>query len=475
MLTAPFVARLFAPAAFGTAALFVSITGVISAVVGMRYELSIVLPKKDEEAANAMAVSLCFILLTSGLTAVLVALGGNWILRTLHAPELQGYLWLAPLTVLLNGVFAALSYWATRKKNFGGLTLSQFISVVFFVAAQIGAGLAGHSSGGTIILATLLSLVVATFTLGWRSWPECVRLFVHDVRLRRMIVALKRYSGFPKYSTASAVLNNLGWQMPTFILSAFFSASVVGHYALGNRLLRVPVNLIGVNIATVFFQHASEAHHQGTLRESVDKMLHYLSGIIVFPSLMLGLIGQELFVVMFGSRWMEAGVYTQILSIYVVFWFISIPLGIVLNVLEKQALELRLIVVVLIARLVALFLGGKLGDARLALALFSIAGVSVYGYYCYVVLRHCGVPLSKVARTVALSLATFAPAGLIIGVLKYSDVRPIIVLITAAVLVVLYYWNLIRTDATARGTLMAVVQKFTPERISSNVRSAEST
>ena len=71
ILAAPFVARLFAPAAFGIAAVFVSITGVISAVVGMRYELSIVLPEKDEDAANAMAVSLSFIVLTSALTAVL--------------------------------------------------------------------------------------------------------------------------------------------------------------------------------------------------------------------------------------------------------------------------------------------------------------------------------------------------------------------------------------------------------------------
>lgn len=467
LLTAPFIARLFAPAAFGAAALFLSITGVISAVVGMRYELAIVLPEKDEDAASAMAVSLGFIGLTSGLTAVLITFAGGWTLRLLHAPELYSYLWLIPVAVLLNGIFAALSYWNTRKKRFGRQTIAQLAAAVFFVIAQISAGLAGHSSGGTIIVATVLSILLSTLVLGSQTWGECWRLFVHSVTVKRMTVTLKRYSSFLKYSTASAVLNNLGWQVPTFMLSAYFSATVVGHYAIGNKVLRIPVNLLGANIATVFFQHASDAHHHGALRESVDKVFKYLLAIFVFPSLMLCLIGKDLFVVAFGDRWAEAGVYTQILSIYVLFWFMAVPLGIALNVLEKQALELRLVIVVLLARVVALFVGGILGNPRFTLALFSVTGVAVYGYFCLVVLRSCEIPLAKIGHALGSSLAKFIPAGLIVGALKWSGVSPIAVLAVSTVLVAGYYWHLMRTDATGREVLTALLQKLAPARSNS--------
>jgi len=459
--TAPLIARMFAPEAFGMAAVFISITGVVSAVVGMRYELSIVLPERDEEAANAAAVSFVFILLTTGLTALLLAYFADSLLRWLHAPELLPYLWLAPVTVLLNGVFAALSYWNTRKKNFGRLTVAQLASAIFFVIAQIAAGVAGHSSGGTIIVATVLSILVSCVVLGG---PTCVQhgaLFVRSVRYRRMWAALRRYSTFPKFSTASAVISNVGWQMPTFVLSAFFSPSVVGHYAIGNKLLRVPVNLVGANIATVFFQHASEANHQGTLRQSVDGMFRHLIALCVFPSLLLGLIGKELFVVAFGSRWAEAGIYTQILSVYVLFWFMAVPLGIALNVMEKQALELRLISLVLVARLVALLVGGHyFGSARWTLALFSIAGVLVYGRYCLVVLRHCSVPIPRITRILGHSIVTFLPAGAIVGALKYAGLRPLIIVAVSAFLVVIYYANLLRTEPTLREIARGMMGKL---------------
>jgi lipopolysaccharide exporter len=462
ILTAPFIARLFAPAAFGMAAIFVSITGVISAVVGMRYELSIVLPKKDGDAANAMAVSLGFVVLTSALTGLLMAFGGDQLLHWLHAPELHNYLWVAPVMVLLNGVFASLSYWNTRKKRFGRQTIAQAVGTAFFVLAQIAAGLSGHTSGGVIIVATILAILLNSLLLGSQTAWDCWRVFLDNVRMRRMWQTVKRYRDFPKYSTASALLNNFGWQVPTFMLSAYFSASVVGHYALGNKVLRIPVNLVGANIATVFFQHASEVHHQGSLRNSVDRMFRYLIAIFLFPSLMLCLIGKDLFVVAFGSRWAEAGIYTEILSTYVLFWFMAVPLSNALNVLEKQALELRLITGILIARVAALLIGGALGDARLALALFSAVGILGYGYFCVVVLQLCAVPVSQMILVMIRNAALFFPAAIIIAMLKYYGMPPALILAVAAILLILYYGRLIRTDSTGRQILAGMLHKVMP-------------
>ena len=462
ILTAPFIARLFAPSAFGVAAVFVSITGVISAIVGMRYELSIVLPKDDGEAANSMAVSLSFVAITSALAGLMLALVGNQLLRSLHAPELHRYLWLIPVMVMLNGVFASLSYWNTRKKRFGRQTIAQVAGASFFVLAQIVAGLLGHTSGGIIITATILAIFVNVLLLGsqtaWDDW----RVFGENIRAHRMWHSVKRYRNFPKFSTASALLSNIGWQVPTFVLSAYFSATVVGHYALGNKVLRIPVNLIGANIATVFFQHASEVHHQGTLRQSMDKMFRYLIAIFLFPSLMLCLIGKDLCVVAFGSRWAEAGVYMEIMSAYVLFWFMTVPMSNVLNVLERQALELRLIAVILAANVAALFIGGRSGDARLALALFSVVGVLGYGSFCTFVLRLCAIPVTEMVKVLINQVAIFLPAGLLIFLLKWFGMAPIFIVCVSGILVVLYYGHLIRTDPSGQHLLSSIRRRLMP-------------
>ncbi len=71
----PFLTRLYGPEAFGTLALFVSITSIIGAIACLRYELAIMLPESDEEAANLLGVSLCFVVLISILTVPMVWLG----------------------------------------------------------------------------------------------------------------------------------------------------------------------------------------------------------------------------------------------------------------------------------------------------------------------------------------------------------------------------------------------------------------
>ena len=58
LLVAPILSRLYSPNAFGTAALFASLVSIVGVIVCFRYEQAIMLPKRDEEAANlAAAVS----------------------------------------------------------------------------------------------------------------------------------------------------------------------------------------------------------------------------------------------------------------------------------------------------------------------------------------------------------------------------------------------------------------------------------
>src|SRR5260370_21769475 len=66
-LTAPLLTRLFSPQAFGITTLFTSITSVIGVIVCLRYEQSIILPAKDEDGANSLALFLCFVVLTTFL------------------------------------------------------------------------------------------------------------------------------------------------------------------------------------------------------------------------------------------------------------------------------------------------------------------------------------------------------------------------------------------------------------------------
>lgn len=188
-----------------------------------------------------------------------------------------------------------------------------------------------------------------------------------------MINGLKRYKMFPLIDSSSALMNTVSWQLPAFLLAAFFSPVVVGFYALGMRTLQLPMSLVGSAIAQVFFQRAAEAHKSGNFATLVQGITELLLKIIVFPVMLLTVVGPELFSFVFGEVWIEAGNYIQILSLWIIFWFLYSPLSVIYVVLEKQKLGLWFNMVNLSTRFLSLLIGGMVGGVYLCTcSLFSL-------------------------------------------------------------------------------------------------------
>jgi O-antigen/teichoic acid export membrane protein len=465
VLAALFTARLFTPSAFGVAALFASITSLVIVVSSLRYELAIMLPKHDEESVNAVGVSVLFVLLTSVATGGLALASGDLLPRLLKAPDLHRYLWLLPVNVFFGGLFSVLNRWNSRQKCFTRLMVVQIVNAVCTAGAQVGLGLAGRNSGGYLIAAAILGLATSTSVLALLTWHDNGRLFVNNVRWNTVVAALKRYQRFPKYSTAKALLDVVASQMPVWFLSSGFSTAVAGRYALGAKLLHMPMNLIGNNVAIVFFQRAARAKHEGRLAQAVESSFRCLAVLSLFPCLLVALTGKDLFVVSFGRTWAEAGVYAQILSVWVCVWFVSSPLGMLLDVLEKQVLHLRLSVLNVVTRFAALGLGMMTHSPRIMLALLVVCAAFVYGYYGVLILKHSGLSPWKMLPVMLKYLLRFVPAAIVIVAFRYLGAAPIVMVAAAGIMLVAYYVYVLTTEPEVLGLAMA---RFTSPRVSVN-------
>jgi len=459
VLAAPFIARMFSPVAFGELAAFAAISGIISVVSCLRYEIVINLPKEEEEAANVAVLSLSLATVTSFATALLILVFGKALGRLEHAPELTRYLWLLPLNVFLTSVWTILNCWNQRKRAFGRLTIMQIVMRVALVSSQLTVGCSGFVSGRVLILTTIFGALVASSVLGWQTLREDGTLFARAVSWKEIMRVRRRYEKFPRLGLAAILLNSVSFLLPIPLLASFFNMAVVGSYSFGLRILRVPGDLIGNNINRAFFPRAAEAKHQGTLGRSVEQALRYLVILSFFPCFLLTLTGGSLFTLVFGSNWHEAGVYAQILSVWLFFWFVSSPLNTVFAVLEEQGLELRFQMANIVTRLVALVTGGLFGSARVAIALFAICGVGVYGSYCVAVIRKSGASGSLVARVMLSRLLQFAPAAALIGILRAAAAPPVAILVATTLILLVYYWNWVRTDSAARQVISQFMRR----------------
>lgn len=460
VLVTPIVARLFAPEAFGVAALFTSIAGIIGVVACLRYELAIMLPKTDEQAANLLSISLFFGLIITGISFLIIFFADDLIVNLLNSPELKQHLWLIPIAVFFTGIFTALNYWNSRTKHFGRLSIVRVISSVVTQTTKLGAGFAGFVSGGVLIGTGILGQIISTVILGGKIWRNDRHLFKASIRWEKMIAGLKRYKKFPIYGTWSALLNTASQQLPVIILAFYFSPKVVGFYALGRAVLSMPMNMVGGAVSQVFFQKASEAHNRtGDLSKVVEEVFKRLVSLGIFPGLLLTLIGEDLFVVAFGARWAEAGIYMQILGLWIFFQFISSPISTLFSVLEKQSYGLFFNGVLLGTRATSLVIGGMTGDVRFTLFLFASTGVVCYGFLCFWLISKAGIPVMRALYHIVKYSIYSSPLLIVIALAKWSlGVQEIGLLLLGLCCLVVYYLPVMIQDNELRKLMNRLFQ-----------------
>jgi lipopolysaccharide exporter len=417
----PLLTRLFAPEAFGVAAMFMALTGVAGVVACLRYELAIVLPESDREAANLLALSLLTALVVSVVVLIVTWFFGPLILQWLNMSELVPYLWLVPVYVLVHGVFLGLNYWNTRTKHFKRLAASRVAGSIATATGSLSVGFLGHATGGVMVAAQVGGQAIAAAALGGQIWRSDRRFIYSNLDWQEMFRGLSRYRKFPLLSSWPALMNSLSWQLPALMLGVFFNPVVVGMYALGLRLFQTPMSLVSGAVSQVFYRHAAETKDTGQLPMVVGSLYRQLLSLVLVPCLVLMLIGQELFGFVFGSQWREAGLYAQILAPWAALWFTSSPLSVVYIALEQQEKEAFIQSIILGTRAAALTLGGLIGNPLIAIALLSATGLVAYGYLLNKVFQSSGVERRKAAKEtvsaslVALAIAAPLMAALVVG------------------------------------------------------------
>lgn len=409
VLTAPLLTRIYSPDDYGILSLFISIMAVLAIIACWRYELAIVLPENDEDASNLLVLSILIALGMSIITLVIVAIFHQQVAHLFNAPELESWLWLLPLSLLLAGLFQAFNYWSTRRKQFGRLAIRQVTQSTVCVAAQLTAGLVAKPMSGGLIGGSVLGQLAATSQLGWQIAREDGRMIRAKCNRLNIKKQALKYKNFPLYSSWSALLNSLSAMLPALMLGYFFNTAVVGYYALGQKILSLPMGIVGNSIAQVFFPRAVDARHEGNLDRLAMNTFNKLLNLGLVPILLISLVAPDLFYFIFGSKWLVAGQYVRWLSPWFLFVFIASPISTLYDVLGRQRDGLVFNTFLLISRILVLWMGGRTGDDQFTIALFGITGTVFWIFNCFWLLSIAGNQLLPAFRDLSKSLVRSIP------------------------------------------------------------------
>ncbi len=354
----PILTRIYTPEDFGVFALYVSLASVMSVVATGRYELAIMLPKKDEDAMNVVVLSIAIAFLVSFISLVIVSVFNESITGLLGNPEISKWLYFIPLTVLLTGMYQSFNYWLNRKKYYKKLAEGKIWRSGTTAVANVGMGVGGFGSSG-LIAGGIAGQGFATLVLGKRVWISYLNMnkMIHIDRISTLI---KAYKNFPIFNVPNALIDAVRLSGINILIARFFTVGILGQFSLAWKMVQVPVSLLGGSMAQVFFQEISQTQDV-QLYEKVIRFLKksFLAALPIFITIYL--FAPEIFSFVFGEKWKLAGEAASVMAPWLFLNFMSMPLANIFIVMNRQEIVLGVSIVYMLVPLSVIYFQHEYG------------------------------------------------------------------------------------------------------------------
>lgn len=378
LISAPILTRLYGFADFGGLAIYNAWVMLLALLGGLRYEQAIIIAQGEEAKRRVVALAFSLACVSSaiymiGAVVVRYGLAGMAGLR-----EVLGVLMLIPVGVLAANLGSILNQLTVRDGLFRDLAMLAGMQAILGVAIQVGLGLAEIGNG--MVIGALVASVAYAAALAFALKAE--RTFVglrRNLEIRTLRRTAIEFANFPRYALGADTLALVTLSFTPVLIAYFFNPAVAGVFALAIRVVRLPLLVISTAIAGVLRKEGVDLLKQsGDLHGLYRKVVASLFAVGVVPCVVVLLYGPEIFAVVFGDQWSEAGRVVRILGPGILVEFVAFPLATFFLITNSQKLAFWLQVSGTLLLFAAVGFGSRvLGDFPQTCALISAAMVAV--------------------------------------------------------------------------------------------------
>jgi O-antigen/teichoic acid export membrane protein len=385
ILVSPILTRLYGPADFGLLALFMALVSSVGMAVSGRYDMAMLLPKKEVVARQLLGLTFWVACLFSIAYFCLIGMASDTIRKSFGAEALGNWIYLVPLALFLTGMRTTLGYWANREGDFRVLAKVQLSQAVVVTLISLLFGVLGTGFPG-LLTANLLGLLCGVVLLFY--------LYRHDLRLTTMlwsrpkVVLARRFKNYPLYSASSAILDGVTMSLPVFFFAHYFSGSVLGYYALVLRVANAPLSFVSSAVGQVHMKKMIDLiHAKGDVRSYLISLTGGLTMAVLVPVLLLMPIAPWFFSCVFGAEWREAGIYLQILMPSLAVRFVVSTMSGTIEVTNNSHLGAVWKVTALVFTSIVFLSIAPMKDIYQLLVAMMITDIGLYFFYYYLLFR----------------------------------------------------------------------------------------
>jgi O-antigen/teichoic acid export membrane protein len=338
LLSAPIIARLYAPDDFGIYAMFFALSTILSYVSALALTHATLLEAEDEGAAHATLLALAVTAIFCALLLIVVFGTPRAILVAIFGEAVVPYLPWLPLSVLLSGVFTCLYQWTIRGGMFYLLARNKIVLGVSTAGLQLCVGLM-HPGPIGFIVANLCGYGLAVLLLSTHFLKDLKRLRP-QFSLRSGVEQFKKHHDLPLWQLPASLVNITCSYLPDLLIGRLFGVSQLGYFSLASRMVNFPISFIATSAQDIFRKQANdELIAQGHCRNTFNRFFILMVIVAVALLVPIILVAPYVFPFVFGSQWKPSGFLVQAFGLLVIVRFVTSPLSYVWIMRGHQKLD----------------------------------------------------------------------------------------------------------------------------------------
>jgi len=324
------LARIYTPRDMGLLATYVSVASILVAVAALRYDMAIMLPRKESEALSVARLGMvCLTAVSLLATAASLPLSG--LIERQWGHEVALWMPLVGLTTFLMSAVELFKYWFNRNSDYRAIAVNQAEQQIGLTSGQLVLGAAGMGGMAGLLLGHTAGQIFAFANLGRQAGPLWRRLPQDAPSLRW---AARRYRRMPLLNGPNALADALRTNGIQLLIGGYSVASL-GQFQMAWRYLDAPLILINGAVARVFFQKLSTIE-PGQMRPLVRVTIKRAILIGLAPFALIYALSPWIFPFFLGSQWTESGSFARALTPWLFMMLITSPISNLFIVTEHQ-------------------------------------------------------------------------------------------------------------------------------------------
>lgn len=281
------------------------------------------------------------------------------------------YCFVAGLNLLSDSVLNSVEYY--QKMSFGRLVKSVF----FLISVSVFKDLGWKGLILSVLIGQICQLMLNVDVLIKKASKK-VPTYIEITSIAR------KYFASPKYNIPLSLLIATSDYIFYALIRQFWGLYFLGNFSMAEKIVRIPVSLIGQPLSEKFFKTSSNQNSSGEIDKLRVRFLSYLKDgflLLLIPSIICAVFGEKIVKILLPEQWHNVGWIIRIMSPLIFTYFLIASmriLPIVLNI-QRRYTFLESLTFLLLCFLITA--AGVLGFPDYLLVILKMAGEVLISLY----------------------------------------------------------------------------------------------